>query len=262
MFHYTKAVLRVGIPILWQYFTRMKRWAKHLDRYPSPVRFVKIRKIIKSIQDGLQVDLTVFGLENLPTDTNYCMVCNHMSAFDPIPFIVNSERHLTFVGKKELMKAPFIPVAMQVIEGVFIDRDDLRQSLKVMLQVEEDLKKGQKSWMIFPEGTRIRDQMMPVGEFHHGTFRPATKAKVPIVPAAIYGSFRVLKKKPQFKKYPVSISFLKPVMPEQYAGMSTADVAAFMRNEIQREITYHLRPLDHKIMSEIKDKNYRFNAIV
>ena len=262
MFHYSKAVLRVGIPLLWQYFTRIKRWARHLDRYPSAVRFVKIRQIIKSIQVALQVDLTVFGLENLPKDRNYCMVCNHMSAFDPIPFIVNSERHLTFVGKKELMKAPFIPKAMEVIEGEYIDRDDLRQSLKVMLRVEEDLKKGQKSWMIFPEGTRIRDQMMPVGEFHHGTFRPAYKAKVPIIPAAVYGSFRVLKKSPQFKKYPVSISILKPLMPEDYAGMNTADIAAYTREQIQREITYHLRPLDHKIMSETKDKKYRFNQIV
>ena len=262
MFHYTKAVLRVGVPLLWQYFTRIKRWARHLDKYPSAVRFVKIRKIIKLISDGLQVDVTVFGLENIPRDTIYCMVCNHMSAFDPIPFIVNSERHLTFVGKKELMEAPFVPAAMTVIEGEYIDRDDLRQSLKVMLKVEDSLRKGDKSWMIFPEGTRIRDQMLPVGEFHHGTFRPATKAKVPIVPAAIYGSFRVLKKKPQFKKYPVSISFLKPMMPEEYAGMSTADVAILMHNEIQREITYHLRPLDHKKMSEAKDKNYRFNAII
>ena len=262
MFHYTKAVLRVGVPLLWQYFTRMKRWAKHLDKYPGPVRFVKIRKIIQSISNALQVDVTVFGLENVPTETNYCMVCNHMSAFDPIPFIINSERHLTFVGKKELMKAPFLPVAMQVIEGDYIDRDDLRQSLKVMLKVEEDLKKGQKSWMIFPEGTRIRDQMLPVGEFHHGTFRPATKARVPIVPAAIYGSFRVLKKKPQFKTYPVHISFLKPMYPEDYAGMTTAEIAVLMRNEIQREITYHLRPLDHKTMSERKEKKYRFNQIL
>ena len=50
--------------------------------------------------------------------------------------------------------------------------------------------------------------------------------------------------------------------PEDYAGMSTAEVAEFMRNEIQREITYHLRPLDHKTMSERKDKKYRFNQIL
>lgn len=262
MFHYSKALLRDGVRLLATYFFTLKKWAKHLDKYPREKRYAKIRKIVGGISNALQVKITVFGLENLPTDRNYYLVSNHMSGFDPIPFIMNSDRPTTFVGKKELMKAPFLPVAMQCIEGDYIDRDNLRQSLKVMLKVEEDLKKGEKSWMIFPEGTRIRDQMLPVAEFHHGTFRPAIKAQVPIVPAAIYGSFRVLKVKPQFKKYPVFISFLKPVMPEDYEGMSTADVAEMVRKEIQREVTYHLRPLDHKTMFETKDKKYRFNQIV
>ncbi len=261
MFHYTKAVLRYGIPLLATYFFKLKRWAKHLDRYPREQRFVKVRKIVGNISRALQVDITVFGLENLPTDTNFCMVSNHMSAFDPIPFMMNYHKPMTFVGKKELLKAPFIPKAMEVVEGVFIDRDNLRQSLKVMLQVEDDLKKGEKSWMIFPEGTRIRDKLLPVQEFHHGTFRPAMKAGVPIVPAATYGTFRVLKKKPQFKTYPVYISFLKPIFPSDYAGKNTADIASMAQKMVQREITYHLRPLDHKTMNERKEKHYRFNGL-
>ena len=262
MFHYTKAVLRVGGPLLATYFFHMKKWAKHLEKYPRAKRFARVRKIVSSISNALQVDITVFGIENLPMDRNFCMVCNHMSAFDPIPFMMNNPNPMTFVGKKELLKAPFIPVAMKCIEGVYLDRENLRQSLKVMLQVEEDLKQGEKSWMIFPEGTRIRDQMLPVGEFHHGTFRPATKAKVPVVPAAIYGTFRVLKVHPQFKRYPVSISFLKPLMPEDYQAMTTADIALYAQKEIQKEITYHLRPYDHKIMSERKEKNYRFDRLI
>ena len=261
MFHYTKAVLRVGPRIIYDYFVYLKRWAKHIEKYPRSLRYNKMRRLSAAIARGLGVDINVFGLENIPEGI-FCMVCNHMSAFDPLPFIINHPEPLTFVGKKELMKAPMLPSAMKVLEGVYIDRDDLRQSLKVMMGVEEDLKKREKSWMIFPEGTRIRDQMLPVGEFHHGTFRPATKAKVPIVPAAIYGSFRVLKMKPQFKKYPVSISILKPLMPEEYADMHTSDIALKMHEVIQREITYHLRPLDHKIMSEAKDKKYRFNQIL
>ena len=159
MFHYSKAVLRIGVPILATYFFKLKRWAKHLDKYPRERRFVKIRKIVGSISNALQVDITVFGKENLPKDRNFCMVANHMSAFDPIPFMMNYEKPLTFVGKKELMKAPFIPVAMKVVEGVYLDRDNLRQSLKTMLHVEDDLKQGEMSWMIFPEGTRIRDKL-------------------------------------------------------------------------------------------------------
>lgn len=261
MFHYSKAALRIGIPLLATYFFTLKRWARHLERYPRERRFVKVRKIVGGISNALQVDITVFGLENLP-DTNFCMVSNHMSAFDPIPFMMSYKKPLTFVGKKEILKTPFIPTAMKTVEGVYLDRDNLRQSLKVMLHVEDDLKQGEMSWMIFPEGTRIRDKLLPVADFHHGTFRPAMKAEVPIVPAAIYGSFRVLKKKPQFKRYPVYVSFLKPIMPEDYKGKSTGEVAIEAQNRVQREITYHLRPLDHKNMSEKKEKNYRFDALI
>ena len=261
MFHYSKAVLRIGAPLLATYFFKLKRWARHLEKYPRERRFVKLRKIVASISNALQVDITVFGLENLP-EQNFCMVANHMSAFDPIPFMMSYDKPMTFVGKKEIMKAPFIPTAMKTVEGVYLDRDNLRQSLKVMLHVEDSLKEGELSWMIFPEGTRIRDKLLPVADFHHGTFRPAMKAGVPIVPAAIYGSFRVLKKKPQFKRYPVYISFLKPIMPEDYEGKSTGDIAIEAQNRVQREVTYHLRPLDHKIMSEKKEKHYRFDALV
>ena len=262
MFHYTKAVLRIGAPLLATYFFTLKRWARHLEKYPREKRFVKFRKLFNNMSRALQVDITVFGQENIDKNRNYYMVCNHMSAYDPVPLISHFPMPLTFVGKKEIMKMPFIPTGMKVVEGVYLDRDNLRQSLKVMLHVEDDLKKGEKSWMIFPEGTRIRDQLLPVAEFHHGSFRPGMKAGVPILPVAMYGTFRVLKKKPQFKRYPVYISFLKPIMPEDYAGVSTADVAKMAHDMIQREITYHLRPFDHKTMSEHKEKNYRFDKII
>ena len=262
MFHYTKAVFRVVPRIVATYLFYLKKYAKHIDKYPRAIRFSRMRNLSKHILGALNADITIFGLENLPQDSNFFLVCNHMSMIDPLPFMVNYDKPLTFVGKKELMEMPMVPNAFKSIEGEYLDRNDLRQSLKVMLRVEDDLKKGEKSWMIFPEGTRIRDQLLPVGEFHHGTFRPAIKSGVPIVPAAIYGSFRLLKSKPQFKKYPVLISILKPITAEQYAKMQTCDLAALTREAIQREITYHLRPLDHKIMSESKDKKYRFTQVL
>ena len=55
---------------------------------------------------------------------------------------------------------------------------------------------------------------------------------------------------------------IKPIKPEEYAHLNTSDLAEITRKMIQKEITYHLRPLDHKIMSEAKEKNYRFNQII
>ena len=86
------------------------------------------------------------------------------------------------------------------------------------------------------------------------------KAGVPLVPVAIYGTFRVLRTHPDHKYYSLQISYLKPIMPEVYAAMTTQEVAIMVRKMIQREIMYHLRPMDHDYMYK-KNKNYRFNAI-
>lgn len=262
MFHYSRAVLRVGPRLLGACLFTFSRWNKHLDKVPFAIRNARFRKLSKQIADALHVDLNIFGLENIPTEGNFFLVSNHMSAFDPIPFLIAIEKPTTFVGKMELEKVPLLKGALKSLDVKSMNRDDLRQSLKVMLEVEADLKKQERNWMIFPEGTRIRDQMLPVAAFHHGTFRPAQKAKVTILPAATYGTFRVLKMHPQFKRYPVSVSFLKPITPEEYAGLNTSDLAEITRNMVQKEITYHLRPLDHKIMSENKEKAYKFNAIL
>ena len=262
MFHYTRAILRVGPAILKSCLFTFRRWAKHIDKYPPELRGTYFRKLCKRVSGALHVELNFFGLENLPKEGNYFMVCNHLSAFDPLPIMIGCGKATAFVGKMELTQVPLLRTAMKALEVECIDRDDLRQSLKVMLKIEADLKKGTKNWMIFPEGTRLRDQLLPVAEFHHGTFRPAYKAKVPIVPIAIYGTYRVLKMHPQFKKYPVYVSFLKPLYPEEYNGLATSDLAEMTRKQIQQEVTYHLRPLDHKTMSENKEKAYHSDMIV
>ncbi len=51
-------------------------------------------------------------------------------------------------------------------------------------------------------------------------------------------------------------------MPEEYQKLNSSDVAELMQKVIQKEVTYHLRPLDHKIMSESKDKKYRFTQVL
>lgn len=258
MFHYSKAIITVGPRILAFYSFKIRKWVKHLDKYPREMRRVAFANLMKKIIRALNVDLHIEGLENLPTDQPFYLVCNHDSMFDPVPFLACTPTFLSLLGKKELEDAPFIPKSLQALEGEYIDRNDIRQTLKVMLRVEDTLKKGDRSWMIFPEGTRIRDNLLPVVDFHPGSFRPALKSKTIIVPAAIYGTHRVFKVKPQYKRYPVFVSILKPFTPEEYENLDTGEIANHVRNSIQREITYHLRPLDHKTMSEAKDKAYKF----
>ncbi len=52
--------------------------------------------------------------------------------------------------------------------------------------------RGGKSLMVFPDGTRTPDGRLQ--EFKHGAFKIAVRARVPVVPVAIRGTFELLPK--------------------------------------------------------------------
>ena len=81
------------------------------------------------------------------------------------------------------------------------------------------------------------------------------------MPIALYGSFRALKEKPQFKRYPVFMKILKPIYPEEYQNMSTQEIALKVQNEIEKAVSYDLRKKDHEYMVK-HAKKYRFNQII
>ena len=259
--HYGRAVAIAGGAIIVDYFKWMRKYAKHPEKYPFDKRYKDVRKLLKLLSHGFNVEYHVEGLEKLPEEI-CCLVSNHLSAYDPVSLIAIMDKPCTFVAKKELADKPFIGKIIKGIEGQYIDRTDLKQSLRVMMNVEADLKnKHDKNWIIYPEGTRNRDVMHNLKMFHHGTFRPAVKAGVPIVPVATYGTFRVLKRKPKYKKYPVFVKFLDPIYPEEYKDMSTIEIANLCQERIQRAVSFELRQKDHLEMAKIA-KNYRFNKII
>ena len=259
MNHYAKPVLTVGYKIIADYFLWMRKFAKHPDKYPMSYRYQKVRKLLLALSKSFNVKYHVEGLENIPEET-CCFVSNHLSAYDPLSLICVMDKPCTFVSKIELADKPFVGKIIRGIDGLYIDRKDLKQSLRVMMKVEDDLKnKKDKNWIIYPEGTRNKDTQCNLKMFHHGTFRPAVKANCPIVPVATYGTFRVLKGKPNFKKYPVFIKFLKPIYPSDYANMSTLEIANYASALIEKEVDFDLRMKDHKEMKKIGSKHYRFN---
>lgn len=262
MGHYTKPVLTVGPKIIADYFIWMRKFAKHPEKYPMALRYKKVRKLLIALSKSFNVEYHVEGLENIPNEI-CSFFSNHLSAFDPVGLICAMEQPCTFISKIELDGKPFIGKIIKGMEGLYIDRNDLKQSLRVMMKMEEDLKKRRdKNWIVYPEGTRNKDTMDNLKMFHHGTFRPAVKANCPIVPVATYGTFRVLKRKPNFKKYPVYIKFLKPLYPKDYKDMSTIDIANSVQKMIEREVDFDLRKRDHLEMKKIGNKNYRFNKVL
>ena len=259
MLHWTRTILKGGPRLVWAYFAWMRRYGgKHKEKYPLDKRYGKVRKIATKTCKALNSKFYVEGLEGVP-DGAVAFFPNHVSVFDPAILISIIERNTAFVSKIELQNVIAVKQCISAIEGEYLDRKDIKQSLKVMMKVEKSLKENNKSWLIFPEGTRRKDEMTNCLPFHHGTFRPAVKAGVPIIPVAIFGSNRALNIKPQYHSYPTFVKFLKPIMPEEYKNMSTEEIAKYVQDEIDRCISFELRKKDHALM--LKEKNYRFNYI-
>ena len=172
---------------------KLCRYAANPQKYSELEKYRHIQYILRRAVDGGNINLKVSGTENIPQDGGFMFYANHQGMFDVLAIAVTCDRPVGAVLKKELYNIPFIHQVALCTQSYAMDREDVRQSLTVIQQVTEEVKKG-RAYLIFPEGTRSRlgNRML---EFHGGSFRCATKSKCPIVPIALIDCFQVLDQK-------------------------------------------------------------------
>ena len=260
MFRYLKPVFTFLPYAFGCYFRWIRKYALHPEKAPIEYRYQKVSELITHLSKELDVDVHVVGKENIPEGINY-FVSNHIGGYDPLLIIKAAEKPVGVVAKIEVKNYLFVGKLIQSIEGVFINRKNLKQSLKEMIKVRYELEEGVKSWLIFPEGTRNRDDKRVLRPFHAGSFKPATATNTPIVPVVVYGTQRITRFDPHYKKYPVYLEFCNPIYPEQYASMNPQELADYVRDIIQQKLTYHAREYDHEQMSKLNSRKYRFYKI-
>ena len=136
-----------------------------------------------------KANFSVMHAERIPKDRNVLFVSNHQSDFDIAVFMGLIEKPTGFVAKIEMQQVPCLSHWMRNIHCVFMDRKNLKQSMKVILEGISNLKAGY-TMTIFPEGTRSKSNLM--GEFKAGSFKLATKSGVPIVPVTMNGTYKIM----------------------------------------------------------------------
>ena len=129
------------------------------------------------------------GFENIPKDQAVVFVANHQGDFDIAVFLAYLPVPHGYVAKIEMLKVPLLRSWMKNMRCIFIDRNSIRQTAGVMLEGIKILKSGH-SLVLFPEGTRSKSDTM--SEFKAASFKLASKAKVPIVPVTINGTYRIM----------------------------------------------------------------------
>lgn len=219
-------------------YCKLRRYAKHPERYSEEERWAHIQKILSIAIASGNIDLTVTGTENIPTEGGCMFYGNHQGLFDVMAIGASCTRPLAIVYKKEIRSVPLLKEIYACTNSFAMDREDVRQSLTVIQAVTEEVKKG-RSYVIFPEGTRSRkgNEMNP---FHGGSFRCALKSKSAIVPMALVDSYRVMDQKGS-APVKAQLHYLAPIFYEEYKDMKSTELAELVKQRIQEAIDQNLK---------------------
>jgi 1-acyl-sn-glycerol-3-phosphate acyltransferase len=137
--------------------------------------------------------LRVEGLENVPATGGCVLASNHLSSFDPWPLGVPlwPRRQLRVMAKSELYWFPLSVVIRGA--GAFPVRRGQRDTVAIETGVQ--LAREGNIVAMFPEGTRRHKGLVKRFEArpHSGAARIALEADVPLIPAAVKGTDRLLR---------------------------------------------------------------------
>jgi 1-acyl-sn-glycerol-3-phosphate acyltransferase len=133
------------------------------------------------------------GRENVPSAGGFVLACNHLSSFDPWPLGVPlyPQHFLRFMAKSELYWFPLTLVLNG--GGAFPVRRGQADTEAIETAVQ--LARDGNAVGMFPEGTRRKKGLVKRFEARprSGAARIALEANVPLVPAAVKGTDRLLR---------------------------------------------------------------------
>jgi 1-acyl-sn-glycerol-3-phosphate acyltransferase len=236
--------------MLMQNMWRIRPLARHPERYSPEKRYAAVQPLVKSVARDLRCRFIVEGLENIPSDTNVLFICNHQSNVDPITLISVIDRPIGFLAKKESEHFIYAGTIIKALGSVFMDRKNFKDEVKAIMAIEKSMRENPtQSFVIFPEGTRSRDPHHEMASFKPGALKAAFSEKKPIVPVALFGSFRCLDKKFDMKRFPVQVHFFRPITPEELEKTSTVELAKRLEEEIKEKVA-EMREKDPLLMQE------------
>lgn len=175
----------------------------------------------------------VRGSENIPKDGGVLFVSNHRSYFDILTGLGYTKKPLGFVAKYEMIHVPLLKQWMELVNCLFLNRQDIKQGLKTIIKGIDQVKSGVSVW-ICPEGGRnMNPDVTNVKEFKEGSLKIAEKGKVPVVPVAIYGTYEIWEEHmPYMRKSKVIIEYGKPIVIDELPDAEKKKLGAYTRSKI------------------------------
>jgi 1-acyl-sn-glycerol-3-phosphate acyltransferase len=177
-----------------------------------------------------KLKVEVKGLEKIPTNKSFLLVCNHQSNVDPIVMVsALKDFKITFIMKDGIMKLPIIGRWLDASGYLPINRKNNRKAVETIVTATKRIQDNVHSIAVYPEGHRSKGPNM--NEFRNGVFKIAQKAGSPIVVCALDNSYKI-KKRFLFKKTTILFEVINVWEYDTFKDTTTIDLG----NEIHQEI--------------------------
>jgi 1-acyl-sn-glycerol-3-phosphate acyltransferase len=197
----------------------------YVDR-PSAVW--KLAQALVRIWASVWFDMKVWGVRNVPRTGGALIVSNHQSFLDPALLGARLPRPMSYMAKSELFDHKLLAWIIRRL-GAF----PVRQGAGDIRAIKETVNRLQEGRIlnIFPEGSRTETgEIMPL---EPGVALVVRKAGVPIVPAAMIGSYEAWPKGTKlFRRHPIRIAYGPPL-----------DVKGMKAEQVLKLIDFAIRKL-------------------
>ncbi len=231
MYRIAMMVLRLFLKV--PYYLFRIWWCGKSDRVSFEEAYAYIKKVTIAANRAGRVKIESYGLENIPEKNGFVFFPNHQGLYDVLAFLESCPVPFAFIIKKEARNVILLKQVTEALGSLSIDREDIRQSMKVIMQMTKEVKEG-KNFLIFAEGTRSKEGNKLL-DFKGGSFKSAVKAQCPIVPCALIDAFKPFDEK-SVKPVTVRIIYLPPLYYEEYKNMKTVEIAAEVKKRIEKAI--------------------------
>jgi 1-acyl-sn-glycerol-3-phosphate acyltransferase len=194
------------------------------------------------------------GVANLPREGGFVIAPNHTSNLDPIVVgaaVFQAGRSPHFLGKASLWKVPVVSALLRATRQIPVYRGAVTRENDPLRSAIAAIRDDGRGVIVYPEGTLTRDPELWPMRGKTGAVRLALATGVPLIPAAQWGTERVL---PPYAKFvrplprkTITVRFGEPLDLSRYAG-SNLDGPALMAatNELMDAITGLVADLRHE----------------
>ncbi|HIT34179.1 MAG TPA: 1-acyl-sn-glycerol-3-phosphate acyltransferase [Candidatus Faecousia intestinigallinarum] len=204
------------------FFCALVDMDKPRDRDHKFYRWLTYR-YVEAIFTLLRMRVHTRGMEMLPQEGRFLLVCNHLNDMDPVTLLGCFQKsQLAFISKRENDQKFLVGKLMHQLLCQPINRENNREALRTILRCIEIIQKDMASIAVFPEGYTSRDGKLH--SFRHGVFKIAQKAQVPIVVCTLQNTQYIFRNAKRLKPTDVYLHLLAVIPPEELKGVTATQI--------------------------------------